>query len=164
MMASTPATIPTTKSHFEGVNVAKAFFVRTLHGLLPDNEQAVEALRGVKIGHHVAVEVSRPRNLNHHRLYWALCNKIANALDVEAENISDVLKLRTGHFTTVTTRSGPVHLPRSISFASMDQTAFKSFFDRCCRVISTEWLPHVRAEQLQTEVLEMMGITWEQAA
>jgi hypothetical protein len=144
--------------------VAKAFFVRTLHGLLPDNEQAVEALRGVKVGHHVAVEVSRPRNINHHRLYWALCTKIGNALDVEPENISDVLKLRTGHFTTVQTRTGPVHLPRSISFAAMDQTAFRDFFERCTKVITSEWVPHVKAEQLQTEVLEMMGIRWDQAA
>lgn len=142
----------------------KVFMVRTMNGLLPDDERATEALRGIKIGQTVAVEVTRPRNIQHHRLYWAMCSKIANAIDAEPENISDVLKLRTGHFVVVQTKTGPVHLPRSISFAKMDQPAFREFFERCCKVISTEWLPHMSAKQVQTEVLEMMGIPTNEAA
>ena len=142
----------------------KVFMVRTMNGLLPDDERATEALRGIKIGQTVAVEVTRPRNIQHHRLYWAMCSKIGNALDVEPENISDVLKLRTGHFVVVQTKSGPVHLPRSISFAKMDQAQFREFFERCCRVITAEWLPHMTAPQVQAEVLEMLGITWQEAA
>lgn len=139
--------------------MTKAFFRRTLAGLAPDDERAQDALRGVAIGAVVAVEVTRPRNLQHHRLYWALCTKIANAIDVTPENVSDVLKLRTGHFETVQTKSGPVHLPRSISFAKMDQAEFREYFERCCRVVSMEWLPHMSAKQVQAEVLEMMGVT-----
>lgn len=142
----------------------KVFMVRTINGLLPDDERATEALRGIKIGQTVAVEVTRPRNIQHHRLYWAMCTKIGNALDVAPENISDVLKLRTGHFVVVHTKAGPVHLPRSISFAAMDQAAFREFFERCAKVISMEWLPHMSAKQVQAEVLEMMGITWSEAA
>ena len=142
----------------------KSFFRRTLSGLTPDDEQAHKALRGLKPGEVVAVEVSRPRNLQHHRLYWAMCQKIADAIDVEAENISDVLKLRTGHSVTVQTKSGPVQLPRSISFAAMGQADFRDFFERCCREICIAWLPHMSAKQVQTEILEMMGVNLEQAA
>lgn len=146
--------------------MSKVFMVRTMAGLAPDqtDERSIAALKGVKIGQAVMVEVTRPRNLQMHRLYWAMCSKIGGAIDVDAENISDVLKLRTGHYVTVTTKTGPVHLPRSISFAAMDQASFREFFEKCCRVISTEWLPHMSAKQVQSEVLEMMGITWEQAA
>lgn len=144
--------------------MTKAFFRRTLSGLVPDDEAAQAALRGVKPGDVVAVEITRPRNLQHHRLYWAMCSKIGSAIDVEPENVSDVLKLKTGHFVTVQTKSGPVQLPRSISFAKMDQAEFRKFFERCCRVISMEWLPHMSAKQVQAEVLEMMGVTWERAA
>lgn len=138
--------------------MTKAFFRRTMTGLVPDDDRALASLRGVRVGEVVACDVSRPRNLQHHRLYWAMCSKIANAIDAEPENISDVLKIKTGHFVTVQTKSGPVHLPRSISFAKMDQAAFREFFERCCRVISMEWLPHMNAKQVQAEVLEMMGV------
>lgn len=144
--------------------MAKVFFRRTIMGLQPEDDRASMSLRGVKVGEVVAVEVSRPRNLQHHRLYWAMVSKIAESIDVEPENISDVLKLRTGHFVVVQTKSGPVHLPRSISFAKMDQSQFREFFERCCRVITAEWLPHMTATQVQTEVLEMLGITWKEAA
>lgn len=144
----------------------KVFMVRTMSGLAPDptDERSAAALRGVKIGASVAVEVTRPRNIQHHRLYWAMCSKLAGSIDAEPENISDVLKIRTGHCVTIQTKSGPIQLPRSISFAAMDQAEFREFFERCCRVISMEWLPHMSAKQVQTDVLEMMGITWEQAA
>lgn len=136
----------------------KAFFKRTLNGLTPEDEQAAKTLRGIKPGEVIAVEVTRPRNIQHHRLYWAMVSKIASAIDADPENVSDVLKLKTGHFVTVQTKSGPVQLPRSISFAAMDQAGFKDFFERCCRVISTEWLPHMSAKEVQSEVLQMMGV------
>lgn len=144
--------------------MSKGFFRRTMSGLVPDDDMAQDALNGIKPGTVVAVEVTRPRNIQHHRLYWAMCSKIAQAIDVEPENISDVLKLRTGHYVTVNTKSGPVHLPRSISFAKMDQAAFREFFERCAKVISMEWLPHMSAKQVQSEVLELLGITWSEAA
>ena len=93
-----------------------------------------------------------------------MCSKIASAIDADPENISDVLKLKTGYFVTVQTKDGPVHLPRSISFAAMDQPAFREFFEKCCRVISMEWLPHMSAKQVQAEVLTMMGVNLEQVA
>ena len=144
--------------------MSKTFFRRTLAGLAPDDDGASEALRGVQIGQVVAVEISRPRNLQHHRLYWALVSRIASALDIDRENVSDVLKLRTGHFVTVETRSGPVQLPRSISFAKMDQAEFSEFFERCCREISVAWLPHMNPTQIRSEIYEMMGLTWAEAA
>ena len=140
--------------------------VRTMSGLTPDptDERSAGALKGVKIGASVMVEVTRPRNIGHHRLYWAMCSKIASAIDADPENISDVLKLKTGHCVTVQTKDGPVQLPRSISFAAMDQASFREFFEKCCRVISMEWLPHMSAKQVQVEVLNMMGIPVETEA
>lgn len=135
-----------------------AFFKRTATGLAPDGDEAATAMRGIKIGEIVAVEIKRPRNMKHLRLYWALVSHIANAIDVEPESISDVLKLKTGHFVTVNTKSGPLQFPRSISFAKMDQAAFGAFFERCCRVICTEWVPGMSSKQLQDEVLEFMGV------
>lgn len=146
--------------------MSKVFMVRTMAGLAPDqtDERSIAALKGVKIGQAVMVEVTRPRNLQMHRLYWAMVGKIADAVDLPAEAVSDHLKCETGHCHVIKTKSGVRRYPKSIAFAAMDQPAFREFFERCCRVISTEWLPHMSAKQVQSEVLEMMGITWEQAA
>jgi hypothetical protein len=45
----------------------------------------------------------------------------------------------------------------------MDQDAFRVFFDKCCEAICFEWLPHMTGAQLRTEVLQMMGITWDES-
>ncbi len=138
--------------------MTKVFFRRTFIGLEPDDEMAQDALRGVTFGAVVAVEITRPRNLQHHRLYWALCTKIANAIDVTPENVSDVLKIATGHFTTVRGKTDTYRLPKSISFAKMDQAEFNAFFDRCCRVICEQWVNHMKAEALRDDVLRMVGV------
>lgn len=131
-------------------------------GLAAVDDTAVEALRGIKFGTLVQVEVIRVRNAKHHRLYWAMCAKIANAVGLTPENVSDVLKLHTGHYTTIVTDRGTYKVPKSISFAAMDQVAFREFFDRCCEVICIEWLPHMTKAQVRTEVLQMMGIDWKE--
>ena len=134
----------------------KALFVRTLHGLMPEDEQGLAALRGVKIGSSVQIEVSRPRNIQHLRLYWNLVSVIAESIGAEAETVSDVLKLRTGHVRTIQTKQGIVRLPKSISFAQLDQAGFSAFFDKACVVVCQEWLPHMKADQLRQDIEDMV--------
>lgn len=147
--------------------MTKVFMVRTMSGLTPDptDERSAAALKGVKIGAAVMVEVTRPRNVRLHRLYWAMVGKIASAVDLPSRAIDHILKVETGHTIPVKRASGAVDLvPGSISFSNMDEPAFREFFERCCRVISMEWLPHMSSKQVQAEVLEMLGITWTEAA
>lgn len=136
--------------------MAKALFIRTVHGLMPEDDAAAQTLKGVRIGASVAVEVSRPRNIQHHRLYWKLCSVIAESIGAEPETISDVLKLRTGHVRTIQTKQGLVRLPKSISFAHLDQVGFSAFFDKACLVVCQEWLPHMRADQLRQDIEDMV--------
>lgn len=96
-------------------------------------------LSKVPFGKVVYVEVKQPRNGKHHRLYWSLCSRIGDAIGVESETVSDVLKIRTGHCTNVQTKRGILQLPKSISFAAMDQTEFREFFEKAVTVIVSEW-------------------------
>lgn len=94
----------------------------------------------LKSGVPIHVEIRQPRNAKHSALYWVLCHKIADAIGSTSENVSDVLKIGTGHCDIVRSKKhGELRLPRSISFARMDQAAFAEFFDRCVEVIQTEW-------------------------
>lgn len=108
--------------------------------LLPDGDESIAEFSKFPFGRSLRCEVKQPRNASHHRLYWALCARIAGGLGVDSENISDVLKLATGHYTTIRSKSmGEIRLPKSIAFAQMDQQAFAKFFEECVRVIYAEW-------------------------
>jgi hypothetical protein len=142
----------------------KGFWVKTAQGLTPHDDAARESMHGVALHTVVQVDVTRPRNIKFHRLYWALCSAIASSIGASRDNISDVLKLRTGHFTVVQTKTERVRLPRSISFAKMNEAEFRQFFDQCCRVVCEELLPHLAPTKLRREIEDMVGLPVEESA
>lgn len=116
------------------------FAKRVGHFLVPVGEESMTAFEKMPPGKEIRVECKQPRNLQHHKLYWALCARIAGGVDIDPENVSDLFKIATGHCVTLRSKlHGVVQVPRSISFASMDQTAFAEFFERCVRVAYEEW-------------------------
>lgn len=120
--------------------MAEFWCERIAGALRPADQESLDEFSKLPIGKPLHVEVKQPRNAAFHRLYWALCARIAEAKGVTSENISDVLKIATGHFQTVRTKSyGEIHIPKSISFAAMDDIAFRAFFERCVLVVYDEW-------------------------
>lgn len=117
------------------------FYVRRVGNMLAgaDDESTCELLK-LPFTKPLRAEVKQPRNPAFHRLYWALCARIASGIGVEAESISSIFKLATGHTETIRTKSyGDVKIPKSISFASLDEMGFREFFNRCLEVAWTEW-------------------------
>jgi hypothetical protein len=116
------------------------FLRRVGNSLVPDGDESIVEFVGLPFGKPMRCEVKQPRNGAFHRLYWALCARIAGGIRADAENISDVLKIATGHYTTIRSKSyGEIRVPKSISFAAMDNQAFGKFFEECVRVIYAEW-------------------------
>lgn len=108
--------------------------------LVPHGTESHVEFARVPFNKLVHVEVRRPRNSQHHRLYWALCARIAGAIGSDAENISDMFKIATGHCTIIRSKTyGELKLPKSIAFSRMDQTQFSAFFERCIQVMYEEW-------------------------
>ena len=108
--------------------------------LYPDSVESAAVFAKLPVGKTVRVEVKQQRNIGRHRLYWSLCQRIAEGLGVDSENVSDILKIATGHYTLVRTKThGDVKLPKSIAFANMDETAFREFFERCVQTVYKEW-------------------------
>lgn len=107
--------------------------------LRPYGSESATALGKMPFGKALQIEVKQPRNSKHHRLFWALCARIGDAVGCEHEDIAFLLKLRTGHVRHVHTKKGIVEIPLSISFAAMDQLMFKGFFDKCVNCIYTEF-------------------------
>jgi hypothetical protein len=116
------------------------FAIRKGEALYPDSVESSAVFARIPVGKLVHVEVKRPRNIGRHKLYWALCQRIASGVDATSENISDVLKIAAGHYTLVHTKTyGDIKLPKSIAFHKMDETDFQEFFERCVRTIYEEW-------------------------
>lgn len=136
-------------------------FMRKHHGALrPENAAAVAAVEKIANGATVKVSISQPRNMKHHRLFWALMRLVWENQE-HYENVDHMvvaLKVALGHCDTVITKDGgTAYIPKSISFAKMDQTAFNEFWDRCLHLICKYFLPGADREELTREVYRMIG-------
>jgi len=140
---------------------APMFFRKEIGGkLTPCDEHAVAALSKVKTGDSVVVEIRRPRNLRHHRKFWALVNLVFNNQEhyESPDHLVAALKTTVGHCDLVPSKDGStmVALPKSIAFHRMDQTAFEAFYDKCIDVIARHFLPGVDSDALRAEVEELL--------
>lgn len=110
---------------------------RTLTGLKASDDASVEVLRRVKLGKVVRVELTTPRNISHHRKFFALLNLVwTSAGDWPSlEDLLIELKVRLGLFREITLRDTGevVKIPGSISFAKMDQLKFEEFYERALK-------------------------------
>ena len=107
-----------------------------------------------------SVTLHRPRNGKHHRKLFALLKIVFDNQETFAtlEALLDALKMATGLFDVRTTVDGiPFTVPRSISFASMCQSEFETFYEKVLDVIITKILPGVNREDLEAQVLEIIG-------
>lgn len=132
------------------------FAVRTVGGLKPVDDNGVEILRKIKVGEVIQCEVNKPRNLAHHRKFWALLNVVWKAAGDWSSpyGLLIELKVRLGHVQEVLLRDTGqvVHVPKSISFAHMDQTEFDSFYE-CALMQLCEMAGGIEPEELRNEVL-----------
>ncbi len=117
--------------------------------------ESASLIAKLPFGKPVHVEAKQRRNARHSALYWVLCHRIADAVGTTSENVSDLLKIGTGHCTVVKSkRYGEVRLPQSISFAKMSQHDFAIFFDKCLVVIMTEW--GIASEDVREAVKDLL--------
>lgn len=107
--------------------------------LLPDGAEAANALAELPVGKPLQVEITRPRNLAHHRLFWKLCARIGEGIGKDAEWIERAFKVETGHFDHFTHGDKDTLVLRSIAFHKMDQTEFSRFFEECVNIAYARW-------------------------
>ena len=138
----------------------KFLAVKRLSGLQPVDEAGETAMRKMGLGEVLTVEVKRPRNVRFHAKFFAMLQLILANQDhyKSLEDLLDVCKLRTGHCRTIQTKQGEVRIPRSISFAAMDDTEFAQFYDRACGWVVTEVIPGLERRHLDQEVAAQL---WE---
>lgn len=120
-------------------------------------------LDGIPNGTAVTVDVKRPRNVNHHRLFFSLLSICHDQVDhakwPTRENLLDTVKIALGITEPLVMLDGTVVArPGSISFASMDQDAFAAFFNRFCDLVCRIIIPGMDPGALRDQVAEMVGL------
>ena len=128
--------------------------------LKPGDEHGESVLASIPQGAWVKAAITRPRNLQHHRKFYALCSLIAQNTD-KVDDVDDLvfrLKIATGHCRRHVKTDGTVlYEPRSISFASMDQTEFDAFYRKCLDIVCEHIIPGLDKAEIETEVLAFVG-------
>ncbi len=128
--------------------------------LVPAGQHAEDVIRKIPRNHVVEITIKRPRNIKHHRMFWALMGVVfENQSHYESkDHMVTALKVALGHCDTVICKDGnPAYIPKSISFAKMDQTAFNEFWDNCLHLVCKHFLPGADSENLTREVYRMIG-------
>lgn len=131
---------------------------RELFGFVPADEAAEAFASTVKMGECISVEAKRPRNIRMHRLFFGLMQIVFENQEhyKSVDHVLAAFKFAVGHTEKVKTRHGEIELPKSISFAKMDQTAFRTFFDRALDFLVTDVVPGLGKDTIRRRVEEMI--------
>ena len=121
--------------------------------LVPESELKI------KEGEWVQVEIKKPRNIYFHRKYFAMLNIVLDN-QTKYANVNDLLteiKLRLGHYQEYIDHQGRlIYVPRSISFAAMDDLEFQKFYSKTIRAILAN-VVKIDPEELERQVNQIIG-------
>lgn len=143
--------------------MARFLAIKHLNALRPADELGEAAIRKIAHGEIVSVEIKRPRNLKHHRMFWALMSLVHDNIDHDryptVEDLVAAVKISAGLRTRIELPNGEIgFIPGSIAFHKMDQDEFSKFYDRVCDLIAKHFLPGVKTDDLRREVEIMIGV------
>jgi hypothetical protein len=122
----------------------KLLVVNTPRGLVPLGDDDYEEKKKLKLGQTYSVEVKVARNVDFHRKYFALVAYAWEFLNEQEEerfktkdNFRKYLEMAAGHCDVIfhPRLQEFVEIPKSISFGSMDNTAFSGLYERVKDVI-----------------------------
>jgi hypothetical protein len=126
---------------------AKAVFIRQGRTLTAVDDEGEKIIDHIKPGEKVLVHVHRARYPEHHRLAFAVFNKLADAKGLPVDTIVLYLKWETGHVNLVRLPNGKVVAEaKSINFESMGQTEFQAWWNQALQVVKEKLLPKISAK------------------
>lgn len=123
----------------------EVFIRRGLRGdLLPADEASKAAILEMPKDKVLKATVVMRRNYKRLKWWWKLCEIVSDNSEhyPSQKAVSDMLKLKCGHFETVIVQHKdgafkPHYIPGSISFGSMDEAAFKTLCDKAVQVCAS---------------------------
>jgi len=117
--------------------------------LEPDDKAGIEYVSKLNVGDIIKAKTNKPRNYEFHKKFFALIDLVFENQD-KYETLEDLLveiKLKVGHYKEhLTTKGQIIYLPKSISFAKMDEAEFSIFYEKVIDVILKYFIPVSRQD------------------
>ena len=123
--------------------------------------------RGLHVGDIVSCEIRKPRNPRFHRLAHAIGQLCAENIDdftgMDAHSVLKRLQIEARIGCEEIGIKVPGYgymiqfIPRSLSFASMDEQEFHDIVQGFCRYISEQYWPGMDAQQVERMAAAMVG-------
>lgn len=141
----------------------KLHVLNTSQGLIPLYDDDYEEKRKLKIGEKYSVEIKKARNVQFHRLYFALINCAWEYLN-EAQSeffhnnktvFRKSLEVSAGHCDKVFSfkLKDWVDIPKSISFDKMSEFEFRELYERVKDVIFNTILRTITVEEFESNLI-----------
>ena len=134
----------------------KLLLQNTAVGLVPLYESDFDEKKKLKVGQVYVAEIKVARNLQFHRKFWSMLNTAWALLPEKTQNgfrtlegFRAYLLVAAGFFDTYYSPrlKDFVEVPKSMSFASMDETEFNECYERVKDVIWSVLQPRVKITQ-----------------
>lgn len=127
--------------------------------ILPESE---EDFAKVGEGEILRVEYRRPRNIRFHRKYFALLRVAFQNQDYYAteQQFRTALLIGLGWCDTFIRQNGEVlYIPKSLSFAGMDEDEFEKVYNDTLDYLVREMVPGADPRALNNAALQILGFT-----
>lgn len=134
----------------------KIMVINTVTGLVPKYGTDYEAKKRLPIGWEGIVTVTLPRNYEFHKKFFALLMlgfENQDAYD-DFEDYRALITCRAGEYKEIKTPKGVVYMPKSISFAKMDELAFSDLYDKVVNLLVKDL--KISAEDIEHELFNFM--------
>jgi hypothetical protein len=129
--------------------MAKVYLYRSGFAFFPAYSSDTDILSQFKEGEIFSCEVKKARNPGNHRRFFALLN-----LGFEAQSnftsldwFREFILIKSGNFESCQTPDGFMYRAKSISFAAMDEIAFRELY----RTVSQTIIEYCKVTQKQLE-------------
>jgi len=130
--------------------------------LIPADGISAESLSQLPHEEVFKVVLTRPRSIGHHRKFFALIRALYDSLPDKSgyptmDNFLTAIKIGIGHIDMYETASGAKYpVPKSISFANMQQDEFNQFYDSVIDLVLTSILPNFKREDIERKINEII--------
>jgi hypothetical protein len=135
----------------------KIYLTRQGDTFKPLSENDFDNLKRIKEGAIIYVDYKKPRNPLFHNKFMSMIRVVYNNQEryPTFEGVLNVFKVELGHCDTFEYDSHEVKIPRSISFAAMDELEFNKFYDQAVTFALSHFLPTTSRHELEMYVTQI---------
>jgi hypothetical protein len=131
------------------------YLARTGNLLRPARREDQQAMTQFAEGEVLRARIDKPRNLKFHRKFFAMLQLVFENQEryTCVEDLLVEVKLYLGHYREHIRPNGEiVYVPKSISFAAMDEVEFAAFYRRAADYLCSAYFGLPDSEALRKEV------------